>query len=1633
MADFSIPGWQTEELEEEWVSQPSSPANNQDGDGNGEIAVLTKDKQRSAPYTPTRCSSVGGSIRLIDGLREEEDSYQDDNEPDAEECATGGTFLIREDQPLPVTPLGLKPGQAFGKKAGIKTFFTPLALERMFDPPSPPQQHEQHEQPSTVPEPPSYSQRPPPPTPPPPKPIFTPMSQTKKPSKLSQSYLPADFDTSTETSNTADGTDGVELEPSKSDEILASDIPGLTGFDGRKPSADFQFTFTMSPHASNTPHRGTHLSPPNFTPNPRARQVSNGSTILDDDDEPDRHGPEEGDGQLSKRDSRLRLFQYQYDTFTREHLSALVDTIAVKSSPPENSSSREEDPVWRSSKRIKLSPPEDWSFEEREREDDRQGDLSPWGKVQTAMSQLKSSQPTPETAEKDPREETPPPPKASTKLGKRLPTTVPKDAPPSRVPSTSSSTTAASASATPPIIASPPKEDSDELPIKKKSINYRLQGANLLAQIKNDIGGDLSFGHAQQADKSRLSTIPDISLDGSLAGDAYTHHESDAADDSIDGSVVITDKPPVVTKTASLSRKSPRKLLRRLSAADEVDKEIEADTDSILDGTSVEAESPVEMQPGKNLEQLRAKHLPGFPDQSTLPQTLVFSAREIAFSSTPVGALAHGTPSVAIEQNVQSSLPQTRRRPSSAPLALRPNHPTHAQEDMNRFVSSSTAASGMSGTTAGSFVKHAGPPAGAHMRTIRPQELQGVIPDRVGGMIFSKTLGKWVREDGNGDASEDPFGDIESLDAETPKSAAPSEVSVVEEVVESILTSSLDDASQSVESSGVSQHQDAQQSLDEESYLDATEAQTEQEEVSVAPTSIEYDDEFSSTDDGTDSILDDTQPTAQPPAQPFTLPHQPQSMEELSASIASISLMMDQSPPRPIRPQRFSQQIPAPTSTPGPKVPPKSALKQTPFRSTTWDNGISGPSIFGGQSPTRNSDKKRRRSVSFSDGKLSGQIRGLLERGHESQDDEDVSKEISEPLQGNSHIETTTESMPQENGTMSSYVPSTRTKRIQNLLDGMNDSDTFATQTRTTDVEPASKRSSASAEAIARARAEALAKLEAANPSAPPTPHITEQEPSSQLVRSFSRTKRKLPGDETFLTEASFKITQDRLVQALTSVQPYEPHWEQLRELNLNKKNIDGLARLNKFVPNLDKLSVDGNQLAWLSGVPATIRTLSLSRNLLTSATTFSFLPNLEFLNISYNQLDSLKQLEQLRHLRELRADGNQIESLEGIFTLDSLVKISLRGNKFRVLDLRQQTWPHLEVLDLSENRVKSVVGLGRLPALISLNLDGNELSTISADTNLAKLRVLRLSANRLTRLDVATYPNLRTLYVDNNRLESITNGARLIKLENLSVRSQGGDGLHISFHDFRDVKRLYFSGNPFNGDHFVEPFYNLVYLELAACKMTSIPSNISQMAPNLRVLNLNYNFITDVRPLAGLARLRKLTIVGSRIKGSKSLIRVLQKTPEMELADFRMNPFSLGWYLPLIISDLPSALQPSEEHDRPDDGEGHGVLGHPRRNSKVASWQALDDRFRRDLPDEVYLARMGFRGLVLRACERLTMFDGIEVTMPEREKSAKLLRGLEKSVARTGGTTQSNSTRFHDREKPRGSARAGTQSPERQ
>jgi hypothetical protein len=280
-----VPGWQTEELRDEWPDL--EPDETDDGH---DLSYGTQSVSLTVPLSSeihSTCAFHSNAISSFDKL-------------DAK-----GTFIVRED----VVDGPLLPKTPGRNKNPIKDFFTPLPLERMFEPPSP----------------------------------SSPSSEGRETDREKLDF-----------SSCLDQSCGLDTRPAP-DEVIDTDLPILNNFHGRNTTMECQFTFTVSrvvPQPDSV--RGGVLPQAQSTPNPPI---------------PTRTAP--------ATDPRLRLFQFQYDTYTREHLSALVDSIAVNTpsgtgtgtTPTPTSiihgSSRvpNSGPHIRSSKRVKLSPLNDFREE----------------------------------------------------------------------------------------------------------------------------------------------------------------------------------------------------------------------------------------------------------------------------------------------------------------------------------------------------------------------------------------------------------------------------------------------------------------------------------------------------------------------------------------------------------------------------------------------------------------------------------------------------------------------------------------------------------------------------------------------------------------------------------------------------------------------------------------------------------------------------------------------------------------------------------------------------------------------------------------------------------------------------------------------------------------------------------------------------------------------------------------------------------------------------------------------------------------------------------------------------------------------------------------------------------------------
>jgi Leucine-rich repeat (LRR) protein len=464
--------------------------------------------------------------------------------------------------------------------------------------------------------------------------------------------------------------------------------------------------------------------------------------------------------------------------------------------------------------------------------------------------------------------------------------------------------------------------------------------------------------------------------------------------------------------------------------------------------------------------------------------------------------------------------------------------------------------------------------------------------------------------------------------------------------------------------------------------------------------------------------------------------------------------------------------------------------------------------------------------------------------------------------------------------------------------------------------------------------------------------------------------QRYVPGGNT---KRTLSLSIKELVEKLTEVEPYEPFWEHIRQMDLKDKKLTNLHKLDEFCEQLEDLDISNNQISHLNGAPRTLRHLRITHNYLSDLTAWGHLSNLQYIDVSNNQLESLSAFQCLIHLRGLRADNNKIKSLEGIGQLDGLLSLRLRGNMIDSLDLGGSKLQRLTDLDLKDNNIRDARNLQDLRSLSTLNLENNDLCNFPSDESklLWALKYLKLSGNNLESIDVSRYPNLRLLYLDRNRLGTVTGLLKTKHLDSLSMREQQeGAVIDPSFlSEAFEVRKLFLSGNLLNTFKPLVDFLNLQYLELANCGLETLPVEFGQMVSNIRVLNLNFNALKDIKPLLGIIRLKKLHVAGNRLSRLRKSMNVLAQFPNLTLADLRGNPLTLGFYPPVMERGL-------IVHDSGGDEESNV----PEPFTLVKADMGMDEKYASRLDMDTRMLRRVYEILVLGGCARLRLLDGLRV-----------------------------------------------------
>ena len=185
-----------------------------------------------------------------------------------------------------------------------------------------------------------------------------------------------------------------------------------------------------------------------------------------------------------------------------------------------------------------------------------------------------------------------------------------------------------------------------------------------------------------------------------------------------------------------------------------------------------------------------------------------------------------------------------------------------------------------------------------------------------------------------------------------------------------------------------------------------------------------------------------------------------------------------------------------------------------------------------------------------------------------------------------------------------------------------------------------------------------------------PLPDFTVHQIDKPLDGDLGQMIRRPRHSRTYSADNKLSLAAQELVKNLTDLEPYEPYWDYIRSVDLHDRELKTLHMLDDFCGGIEELDVSNNQIGELNGIPTTVRRLNIRENCLSDLAAWSSLYNLQYMDVSGNNIQSVKGFRSLVHLRALKADHNEIRSLSGLEDLDGLISLSLRGNKLRAVDL---------------------------------------------------------------------------------------------------------------------------------------------------------------------------------------------------------------------------------------------------------------------------------------------------------------------------------------------------------------------------
>lgn len=241
-----------------------------------------------------------------------------------------------------------------------------------------------------------------------------------------------------------------------------------------------------------------------------------------------------------------------------------------------------------------------------------------------------------------------------------------------------------------------------------------------------------------------------------------------------------------------------------------------------------------------------------------------------------------------------------------------------------------------------------------------------------------------------------------------------------------------------------------------------------------------------------------------------------------------------------------------------------------------------------------------------------------------------------------------------------------------------------------------------------------------------------------------------------------------------------------LMYLDLSDNNITEVANFELMnLPLLKEFRLSNNRLSNVASmafmnVPQ-LQYLYLQDNSLTaidSSRLSQVFKQLEFIDISYNELTAVPTFKEMPNIRQVRLDGNKISRIETLAFSSSpkLQLISLQNNQISAISRNSfDSLEQMVILLLANNSIRTIERgmLDGMKNLQQLNLKNNSLSVLDNSTfnSVPLLTTLDLSYNGIYRIEREAFASLTKLFwldLSSNHIATFEKGTFSQKIANI-------------------------------------------------------------------------------------------------------------------------------------------------------------------------------------------------------------------------------------------------------------------------